>query len=70
MTRGERMRLSRRKAHVRIKELSARSGVSVKTIYALEGGYNDGNINTIELLADALGLSLDEYTGHEVKRHG
>lgn len=70
MTRGEHMRLSRRKAHVRIEELAARSGVSAKTIYALEGGYNGGNIGTIELLADALGLSLDEYTGHEVKRHG
>ena len=51
-------------------ELAKLSGISQVTISALEIGRNSGgNLDTIELLADALGLSIDEYVGHEVIKH-
>ena len=51
-------------------ELAELSGIHQVTISALEIGRNSGgNLDTIELLSDALGLSIDEYVGHEVIKH-
>jgi transcriptional regulator with XRE-family HTH domain len=45
-------------------QLSRISGVPATTIYALERGTaRNGRIDTIELLADALRISIDEYIG-------
>ena len=70
MTRGEIMRMHRERAGLSQSELARLSGISQVTISALEIGRNSGgNLDTIELLADALGLSIDEYVGHEVIKH-
>ena len=70
MTRGEIMRMWREKRGLSQCELAKLSGISQVTISALEIGRNSGgNLDTIELLADALGLSIDEYVGHEVIKH-
>lgn len=70
MTRGEIMRMWREKRGLTQLELAKLSGISQATICAVEIGRNSGgNLDTIELLADALGLSIDEYVGHEVIKH-
>lgn len=70
MTRGETMRKWREKRGLSQLELAELSGISQVTISALEKGRNSGgNLDTIELLADALGLSIDAYVGHEVIKH-
>jgi len=67
MTRGEHMREARRKAGLTLRQLGEKSGVQFGTIARIEQGRNNGSLATVELLADALGLSIDAYTGHEVK---
>ena len=70
MTRGETMRMWREKRGLSQIELARLSGISQVTISALEKGRNSGgNLDTLELLADALGLSIDEYVGHKVIKH-
>lgn len=69
MTRGETMRKWREKRGLSQYELSELSGVTQKTIWALEHDKNNGSVTTVELLADALGLSIDEYVGHKVIKH-
>ena len=70
MTRGETMRKWREKRGLTQPELAKLSGISQVTISALEIGRNSGgNLDTIELLADALGLSIDEYVGHKVAKY-
>lgn len=64
------MRMWREKRGLSQLELAELSGIHQVTISALEVGRNSGgNLDTIELLADALGLSIDEYVGHEVIKH-
>ena len=64
------MRMWRERARLTQCELAKLSGISQATICAVEIGRNSGgNLDTIELLADALGLSIDEYVGHEVIKH-
>ena len=64
------MRMWREKRGLSQLELAKLSGISQVTISALEKGRNSGgNLDTIELLSDALGLSIDEYVGHEVIKH-
>ena len=70
MTRGETMRKWREKRGLTQPELAKLSGISQVTISALEIGRNSGgNLDTIELLADALGLSIDAYVGHKVVKY-
>lgn len=70
MNRGEAMREARKKAGMTMRQLAAISGVSHPEIGYLERGEINGKIDTIELLADALGLSIDEYVGHRRKDNG
>lgn len=60
------MRYARKQAGLTIRQLSKISGVDSTTIGFIENGRSQGNISTIEMLADALGLSIDEYIGHKV----
>ena len=70
MTRGEIMRMWREKRGLTQCELAKLSGISQATICAVEIGRNSGgNLDTIELLADALGLSIDAYVGHKVVKY-
>lgn len=69
-TQGEYMRKAREDAGLTIGDLARASGISRETISALERNVNRfGTIYTISKLADALGLSIDEYVGHEVVKH-
>ena len=64
------MRKWREKRGLSQLELAELSGIHQVTISALEKGRNSGgNLDTIELLADALGLSIDEYVGHEIVKY-
>lgn len=67
MTRGQRMRKLRQEAGLNIVELANLSTVSHVTISRLELDQGSPNLETIILLADVLGLSIDEYVGHVVK---
>ena len=70
MTRGEIMRKWREKRGLSQLELAKLSGIHQVTISALEKGRNSGgNLDTIEILADALGLSIDAYVGHEIVKY-
>ena len=69
MTRGEIMRMHRERARLSQYELAKLSGVTQKIICALEHDKNNGSVTTVELLADALGLSIDEYVGHKVAKY-
>lgn len=65
MTRGEHMREARLKAGISIPELAFKAGISVGCLGALERDINNGNITTMEMLADALDMSIDDYIGHK-----
>ena len=69
MTRGEIMRMHREKRGLSQYELADLSSVTQKTIWALEHDKNNGSVTTVELLSDALGLSIDEYVGHKVVKY-
>ena len=68
MTRGEYARQARKNARLSQKELEKISGVPWYAIHRIESDKGTPKIDHIELLADALGLSIDEYIGHEVIR--
>ena len=64
------MRMWREKRGLSQSELARLSGINRVSIGALEAGKSSGgNLTTIELLADALGLSIDEYVGHEIVKY-
>lgn len=62
------MRAAREAAGIRQASLARLAGIPKMTLSRLERGKCQGNISTLELLADALGLSIDEYIGHERSR--
>lgn len=66
MTRGEAMRAARKKAGWLLNDLADAAGVSHGTLSLLEHDRHAGAISTIELLADVLCISIDEYIGREV----
>ena len=69
MTRGQTMKKWREKSGLSQYELADLSSVTQKTIWALENDKNNGSVTTVELLADALGLSIDEYVGHKAVKY-
>lgn len=68
MDRYEAMRRAREKRGWTQLQLAEKSGISNRMVSKLERGEREGTITTIELLADAIGISIDEYVGHEVPR--
>lgn len=68
MTRGQHMAAARKKAGLTQEQLSAKAGLHRVTLARLECGDRQGLIGTLEILADALGISVDEYVGHEVRK--
>lgn len=68
MDRAKAMRHARKKRKLTQLQLEALSGVSHSTISRLETSDANGTIAIIELLADTLGISIDEYVGHEVQK--
>ena len=68
MTRGESMRNWRIRRGLSQSKLAELSGINASTISALELDRNSGGtMDTVELLADTLGLSIDVYVGHYSK---
>ena len=63
----EAMREARREAGWTVRYLSDISGVHPNNIYQSETGRVTPSIYNLIDLADALGLTLDEYVGHRVK---
>ena len=57
------MKAARRKAGLTIRELAAKSYISGTTISRLERGDHLGAFETVAILADALGISIDDYVG-------
>ena len=70
MTRGEHMRAARLAAGYGQGELADAAGIMRNTLGRIERDEHIGRIDTIEMLADVLGISIDEYVGHEVKANG
>ena len=66
MTKGEYARRARERKFISIKELSFISGVPKNTISRVEHDLVDPRLSTIELLAEALGISIDEYVGYQI----
>jgi len=66
MTRGEHMKAVRLASGLTREELSNRSGVSVPAICLIERDRCGPRLSTLELLADALCISLDDYIGRVV----
>lgn len=66
---GAAMRRARQRAGLSLRKLSARAGVTRQAISLLERGRREGNLSTVIPLADALGLSLDEYLGRTAPEH-
>lgn len=68
MTRGESMKNWRIRRGLSQSKLAELSGINASTISALELDRNSGGtMDTVELLADTLGLSIDVYVGHYPK---
>lgn len=67
MTIGEAMRAAREKAGLTRNKFAKKSGVAVSCISVYERDEFEPKISRVEILADALGISIDEYIGHEVK---
>lgn len=67
-TRGAAMMRARVKAGMSRDDLAEISGVSLSAISNWERDKNAPSVDVLELVADALGLSIDEYVGHKVRR--
>lgn len=67
MTRGEHMRRARMDAGLTLRQLDALSGITYSMISRYERDVYPSRISlaNVEILADALGLTIDEYIGHE-----
>ena len=55
------LRELRTKNNLTLKELSAKSGISVSFISDIENGRRNPSIETLKTLANALGVSADEF---------
>lgn len=60
------MRRARKERGLTQKQLADMAGVGVNTVNFIETGRTQGRIDTIEMLARALCMSIDKYTGYEV----
>lgn len=60
---GINMKARRILADMTVRDLADLAGISVTTLRNAEKGYPSTQYTTVELCADALGLSVEEYTG-------
>ena len=67
---GQQMLKAREAKGLSRKALADRSGVSLNTIEYLENGITAGTITTARLLANALGITIDEYVGNNREKKG
>ena len=66
MTPGEAMKYARNRAGITMKQLSDASGVPEPCISRYERDLTVPLLSTVELMADALCMSIDNQVGHEV----
>lgn len=66
VTTGDHMRRAREAAKLTQEQLAEKAGLARGTLARLERNEKQGNLFTVVCLADALGVSLDEYIGREV----
>lgn len=66
MTLGESARKSRKDAGITQKQLSEISGVCASTIFNIEKYSQNPAVLTVEALAMALGISMEEYIGSAI----
>jgi Helix-turn-helix. len=59
LTPGQLIHLKRREQKLTAKMLSEKSGVPMRTIYAIERGENFGNVKTLQKVLHALGYDLE-----------
>lgn len=62
------MRLAREEAGLSVKELTEKAQIRRSTLSKWENGHGLPRIDSAVLVADALGISVDDYIGHKVKR--
>lgn len=67
-TPGEFMRHSREAAGFTLEELCKASGIGMSTLCNWEKGRGLPTITLAIRVADALGVSIDEYVGHKAKK--
>lgn len=65
---GEHMRKAREAADLTIMQLAEMAGITWHCLWMLEVGRNKPRVETAILLADALGIGIDEYIGHVPKK--
>lgn len=65
---GAFMRWNRERVGISQLELARRSGVKQETLSAWECGVHEPRVSDLEICADVLGLSIDEYIGHTPRR--
>lgn len=68
-TRGAAMTRARMKEGLSQSELAQLSGVSLTSLARWERDETNASISSLELVADVLGISIDEYVGHKVRGH-
>jgi len=68
VTHGQCMRQARLEAGLRIRDLADKAGISYGMLQAMETDVRNPTILTAEFCADALGISVDEYIGHKVRK--
>ena len=67
-TLGDHMRAAREAAGLSTYALADMAGISQHALWMLEVGRNKPRVETAILLADVLGISIDEYIGHVPKK--
>lgn len=68
MTIGESMRAARKKAGLTQKQLAKKSGVPQPSISTYEHDERYPSLFTATDMADALGITVDEYIGHSARK--
>lgn len=66
MTLGESARKARKNAGLTQNKLSEISGVGASTIFSIESADRNPAVLTVEALAMALGISMEEYIGSSI----
>lgn len=66
MTLGESARKARKDAGMTQNKLSEISGVGASTIFSIESADRNPAVLTVEALAMALGISMEQYIGSEI----
>lgn len=70
LTTGQAMQLAREAAGYSRRELSLAAGLSKNMVGAYESDRTQPSLYALISLADVLGISIDEYIGHQVKKKG